>query len=156
MRLDYKHPLNKGVLGHLIADRTRLRSTAVPIIVPDQHPDPYMRAGSHPDIVERVWDRLGSSLPVDCRALVYGSPALVHPMEGVVFALAYGTEYAIRIPNDALARAMDLGCATKRTWTGGGEMRIQEEMGMNWLFGCWADEEKQWIARTYEECSLPT
>ncbi|MFC1817139.1 hypothetical protein ACFL0M_14660 [Thermodesulfobacteriota bacterium] len=55
----------------------RLRFSFEPMVSPDKHSDPYMEAGSHPEIVERVWDALGSSLPVDCRAIVYSAPALV-------------------------------------------------------------------------------
>ena len=117
---------------------------------PDQHPNPYLRAGSHPDIVGRLWDELGTSLPTDCRALIHGTPALVHPTEGVVIALAYGTQYAIRIPADAVQEARKIGCHTEHEWTGGGKTRLPDELGPNWFFGCWAEAEKDWLTRTYE------
>lgn len=151
MRLDEQHPLNQQLLAYLTADRKRPRFSPEPIMTPEQHPDPYMEAGSHPDAVERVWDVLGTALPADSRALVYGSPALVHPDAGIVLVLAFGTQYVIRIPTDTLARAQELGCKDRQTWTGGGETRIREVLGSNWLFGGWADEEKQWILRLYRE-----
>jgi hypothetical protein len=155
MRLDEEHPMNGGVLRHF-RDRKLLQSGPEPLVAPDRHPDPYMQAGSHPDIVERVWDTLGSTLPADCRALVYGTPALVHPVHGVVLALAYGTQYAIRVPNEAFGAALDAGCTTEQTWTGGGKTRIEKELGVGWVFGCWADEEEQWLARMYQQCAVAT
>jgi hypothetical protein len=155
MRLDELHPLNGKVLAYLSGDRTRERFSAEPILAPQQHPDPYMGAGSHPDCVERVWDVLGGALPAKSRALVYGSPALVHPAAGIVIALTFGTQYAIRIPADVHARAMKLGCKDTQKWSGGGETRIRELLGDDWLFGGWADEEKQWLARQYAELSRP-
>ena len=53
-----------------------------PVASPDTVGDPYYGQGSHPDVVERVWDQLGASLPTDCRCLVYGTPALVDPASG--------------------------------------------------------------------------
>ena len=91
MHLDPSHPLNQQVLRHVKAVRQR---NQVPIAGPDEHADPYMEAGSHPDIVARVWDQLGRSLPGDCRAMLYGGPALVDPHSGLIIALAYGTQYA--------------------------------------------------------------
>lgn len=151
MHLDQQHPLNKKVIDYLSADRKRPRSSAEPIMAPDQHADPYMQAGCHPDCVERVWDVLGTALPADSRALVYGCPALVHPVVGVVLALAFGTEYVIRIPADSMLKALELGCVDRRTRTGGGQTLIRIVLGDDWLFGCWADDEKRWIARVYSD-----
>jgi len=151
MRLDEQHPLNRQVIVYLTADRKRPRFSAEPILAPDRHPDPYLEAGSHPDIVERIWDKIGAALPADCRALVYGSPALVHSETGIVLALAFGTQYAIRVPADTLEIALGKGCTNRQTWTGGGETRIQEVLGNDWLFGGWSDAESQWIARLYRE-----
>jgi len=148
MRLDEKHPLNQLVLRYL-EDRKRIRFNPEPIIYPDNHSDPYIKAGSHPEIVERLWDNLGSSLPVDCRALVYGTPALVHPVLGVVFALGYGTAYAIRIPNESIQEALVVGCMRELKWSDGEKTLIEEELGKDWVFGSWAAEEKQWLAQVY-------
>ncbi|MCC6487462.1 MAG: hypothetical protein IT364_08170, partial [Candidatus Hydrogenedentes bacterium] len=96
MKLDTAHPMNRLAIEYF-RHREDRSPAPPPLAAPNEHPDPYMGAGSHPDIVERVWDVLGASLPRDCRALVYGTPALVHPAVGVVIALAYGTQYAIRV-----------------------------------------------------------
>ncbi len=149
MRLDASHPLNRLVLEHL-RNRAQIRFRHDPISVPQDHPDPYLRAGSHPDVVERVWDTLGAVLPVDCRVLVYGVPALVHSGAGVVLALAYGTQYALRIPETALDEAVRIGCKTRMVWGSGGETVLESEFGGDWVFGCWAGEEEAWLLGVYE------
>ena len=148
MRLDNEHPINRLALARL-RDPKRLRFRSEPITAPDEHEDPYFAAGAHPDIVERIWNDLNDSLPADCRAIVYGTPALVHPFAGVVLALAYGTAYAIRIPDDSIDDAIALGCRTEREWTSGGKTDIEDEFGRGWLFGAWLDKEVQWLGRVY-------
>ena len=88
MSIDQAHPLNAAVLRHLKSDTPA-------IAAPESHPDPYYGLGSHPDCVGRIWEELNTALPVECRAIVYGTPSLVEPKSGVVIALAYGTSYAL-------------------------------------------------------------
>lgn len=87
MKLDQSHPLNEIIIKHL-------KSDAVAIAPPDSHPNPYSELGCHPDTVEYVWDHLGAALTMDCRAIIYGYPALVHPDAGVILAMSYGTAYS--------------------------------------------------------------
>jgi hypothetical protein len=62
--------------------------------------DPLYGLGTHPDIIGELW-RLSGALPVECRWVVWGYPALVHPRTGVIFVLAYGTiGIAARLPPD--------------------------------------------------------
>jgi hypothetical protein len=145
LKLDDTHPMNQGLNKHL---RERHGGQEA-ISTPDTHPDPYLRAGSHPDIVGWIWDTLGSALPADCRAMVYGTPALVHPSIGVVLALAYGTAYLIRIPNDFVKDAKKSGYTTERTWSDGTRTDIQELLGPGWLFGSWEKEETSWLLTSY-------
>ena len=150
MKLDHSHPMNQGVIRHCGG-----REGVSPIAAPAEHPDPYLQAGSHPDVVERLWDGLGSGLPVDCRALVYGTPALVDPEIGVVLALAFGTQYALRVPDARLDEALNAGCRTGQDWTGGGRTDVEEELGRGWVFGCWADDELRWVGETRASVSAP-
>src|SRR5512145_2078070 len=96
IRLDIDHPANHGVLRSL-ESHARKRNRGLPLTLPDEQTDPYSKCGSHPDVVERVWDRLGKCLPENGRCLVYGTPALVHPRAGVVLATCNGTAYCLRI-----------------------------------------------------------
>ncbi len=52
--------------------------------------DPWYGLGTHPDIVEALWD-MDDSLPQRCRWVFWGRPSLVHPGTGVLFAIGVGT-----------------------------------------------------------------
>lgn len=145
LTLDDAHPLNQGIVTHLRkTDRGK-----DPVATPESHPDPYLWAGSHPDTVSWVWETLGGALPVDCRAIVYGTPALVHPRIGVVMAFAYGTAYAMRIPENMMNEAIKAGCNPERRWSDGSKTNVQDLFGHGWLFGCWDKKEANWLLAGY-------
>jgi hypothetical protein len=144
--IDADHPANKGVLRSL----GRRKKTAQPIQPPDSVADPYMRCGSHPDIVERVWGPLMRGLPAACRCILYGTPALVHPLSGVVLAVAYGTEYCLRLPDGAVAEALQAGACTSTTWTDGGSTNIRHRFGPDWVFGTFLPQEAAWCRAVYQ------
>lgn len=150
MKLDESHPLNRAVIQHV---RRNLppEDRGKPLAAPESHPDPYREAGSHPDIVEWLWDQLDAALPNDCRALFYGAPALIHPETGVVMALAYGTQYIIRVPDDAIPEALEAGCRIENVWSNGEKTDLEQELSAGWLFGCWSAREKRWLNRFYSE-----
>ena len=139
-----RQPLNDGVVRYL--DRHTYNNP------PDfqRAPEKYREAGSHPDVVERIWDQLGASLPDECRQIVLGTPALIHNKSGVVLALGIGTQYGIRIPR----RVLQEGKASPRTqvlWGSGGTMDIRAESGDDWAFGTWASVEEAWLQEAYRE-----
>ncbi len=145
MKFDENHTLNEKIVTHK-------KKPGVPAIgLPESHPDPYMRLGSHPEIVQRIWDDFGETLPEDCRAIIYGTPALVEPISGVVFAMSYGTAYAIRVPTQLIDMAYKAGCKAEKAWTGGGKTIIEEALGYGWVFGAWLDAESQWVIDVYNE-----
>src|SRR5262245_26871750 len=75
----------------------------------DSVANPRTGLGTHPDIVERLW-QLNAALPADCRWVVFGKPALVHLQTGVIFGHATGTlGYALRLPEATRAAADALG-----------------------------------------------
>ena len=74
-----------------------------------------MQLGSHPDAVQRVWDNLDGVLPEDCRAIVYGTAVLVDPNSDVVFAMSYGTAYALRVSRQQINAANEAGCKAEHT-----------------------------------------
>jgi hypothetical protein len=91
------HPANSGLRRH--RESRQLRRNIPPLARPDEVPRPYDTLGTHPDLVARLWDELYAKLPVDCRVVFYGAPALMHPTTGVVFAFAGGTHtYARACP----------------------------------------------------------
>jgi hypothetical protein len=55
--------------------------------------------GTHPDLVEMLWNKVTADVPMSCAHVVYGRPALVHPANGVIFGFAGGTSIlALRLP----------------------------------------------------------
>ena len=145
MKLDEAHPDNR-----LLIESCRARKPqAPPLATPDSNPQAYLNLGSHPDIVTRIWDELNGKLPADCRAIVHGSPALVNPEAGVVIAMAYGTRYALRVPESCVAAALALGCTTEQTWAGGASTDIAAQFGDGWLFGNWLKDEARWLAANF-------
>lgn len=68
-------------------------------------PDSWFGLSTHPDIVEQMW-AADDALPTQCRWLLWGRPALVHPSTGVVFAVGVGSiGWAARLPEAILASA---------------------------------------------------
>ena len=145
--LDENHPANVRVLASLNARADRRGKKPGPIADPRGVKDPYMNCGSHPDVVERVWNELSAALPADGRCLVFGTPALVHPRSGVVLAVCSGTAYCLRLPTGA---ARTRGQAVQE-WTDGGTTDLSVEFGTDWVFGRYLPGELDAIREVYRE-----
>ncbi len=146
LKLDAAHPLNEGVLRFLAGRAPR----KAPVAPRDSMGDAYTRLGCHPEIVERIWDTLGSRLPADCRCLVYATPALVHPASGVVFAFAGGTAYRLRLAPRGYQEALQKGWKTVQHFTLGYTEDVGQNLGPDWVFGNWKVDEVRWILAIYE------
>jgi hypothetical protein len=94
------HPANAGILCFLKRrSETFYGSSCPPSVSPKSIENPYDCLGTHPDLVQWLWDKITAKLPVCCSWVVYGAPVLVHPTTGVIFAFACGTgPYALRLP----------------------------------------------------------
>jgi len=143
---------NQGVFRFL-GSRLGAKSQ-VPAVTTANDPkrDYYMKAGSHPDVVARVWDELGKALPVNSRALAFGTPALIHHASGIVLAFALGTEYALRLPRRMGKQARPGGPRTVAKWSGGGSTDLARECGEGWIFGSYAADEIAWCAEAFRDC----
>lgn len=145
------HPANANLLKYL-GSPSRLagsRWADNPSCSPDTVEQPFLRLGTHPDVVEQLWKRLASTLPVECSWVVYGKPVLVHPTSAVIFAFGTGTIYALRFPNDALQQAVKLGARRSHTF-GGGSVLDLSDFGDEWIFGRWFKDEGHWCLRAFE------
>lgn len=116
---------------------------------PTSPPDPYLERGSHPDVVERIWDAINPCLPRDSRLIFCGTPALVHPECGVAFGLAIGTQYALRLPETLLDEALKAGARTVTRWRGGDDLDTGRDLGPEWVLGTWLEAELEWCRGTY-------
>lgn len=139
--LDLGHPENRGVLAYL----GRGERARAPIARPSSVPDAYQGCGCHPDVVERVWDGLGRALPRASRALVFGTPALVHVGSGVVLAVGLGTSYALRLPAAALSEPASATLECARTFRTAGQHLDLAPWGPRWRFGAYLAREPAWV-----------
>lgn len=144
--LDEAHPENAVLLAWLARDGHR-----TPIARPSSVADAFTQCGSHPDVVERVWDQLGAGLPRAARALVYGRPGLVHERRGLVLALALGTQYALRLPVGVVAEAEGAGLRSVHVYRTVGERVDVGAWGGTWRFGAWVREEAGWVVAVHAE-----
>jgi hypothetical protein len=115
----------------------------------DSRFDPYLALGSHPDIVERLWHGFGDALSPESRQIVCGSPALVHPVSGIVFAIAIGTSYVLRLSAETVKAAKEAGFQTTHMWSNRTTTDIEQELGPGWIFGQWSPMELTWLVEAY-------
>jgi hypothetical protein len=139
--MEIAQPSNEQVLAYL----GRAKREA-PVHAP-WHPGPegYFRCGCHPDIVERLWEQLGATLPTGSRCFILGVPTLIQPESGVILAIGIGTQYGLRLPGALGAEAIKAGAATQTTWSTGDEMDTRHELGPDWVFGAWLAGEPGWV-----------
>ena len=123
---------------------------------PDTAENPYVRQGAHPDIVMRIWDEIGKSLPTDCRCLIYGTPALIHHKTGTIMAIAIGTQYGLLLSTESIQKARKAGARTHTKWSDGTDMNIDQALGQNWFFGGWFSDEVTWCVDIYDELEQTT
>jgi hypothetical protein len=131
--------------------RAGKRTGAFPLSArPGDVDDPYYRLGTHPDVVEHLWDGLNPALPSDSRCVVLGRVALAHPARGVVLALAMGTGYALRLTPEDLEEALAAGHEVLHRYRTTGEALDLSEWGEGWCFGRYDRRERTWCVRAYE------
>src|SRR5438093_2759038 len=103
MRVDTGSLANAGILQYL-EGRSKKRPDKPADFLAERLPERVFRLrynlGTHPELVERLWDELTVKLPVKCEWVVYGTPILVHLETGIIFSFAVGTHtYTMRLPN---------------------------------------------------------
>lgn len=148
MSLVAGRPENAGPLRYLAHGRSAADAAFGP-----PPPDVDRRhLGTHPDIVDRLWDALNGALPSDCRWLVYDSPALVHPESGVILAAAIGTQYALRLQPEDAATAVEAGSELVHHFrTVDTTLELPDTFGPGWVFGRFDDREPAWLLSSFRE-----
>ncbi len=142
----FAHPLNSGLLGY-VSRCDSSRSDASLSCAPEEVNQPYLNLGTHPDVVERVWKKLGGSLAEDCRWVVHRRPVLVRKSSGVIFGFATGTVYALRLAAADFEVAMANGYAQQHKFLHA--VFDVSEFGPTWVFGRYKREEEDWIVRAF-------
>lgn len=142
------HAENRGVLAHLAREAPAGTALVAP---PSAVHDAYHECGSHPDVVEHVWDRLGAQLPRSSRVLLFGTPALLHSNTGIVLAVALGTAYALRLPTATLHDPAAASLEKSHTY-GSVDMTLDlAAWGSTWRFGAYHRLEATWVQRAANE-----
>ena len=141
------HPENAGALGYLAHGRPAADAGFGP---PPPDID-RLHLGTHPDIVDWLWDALNAALPVDCRWLVFDGPALVDPASGLILAAGIGTQYALRLLPEDVATAVEHGSElVHRFHTVGTALDLAATFGSDWVFGRHHEQEPDWLRARYE------
>lgn len=154
VKADESHLANAGILRHL-----KSFSQELPRWAPTYLFDRYELMAS-PDIEDQL-SLLGKSLPEPCGGMCYGSPVLVYPNGGIVFAAGIGgSSIILRLPE--LVRSDALASGARNEVHFGGQLGypketlLATEVGPDWVFiGAWLSHEdllkrKQWLRLAYE------
>ncbi len=76
---------------------------------------------------------------------MHGTPALVSPERGIIFAVALGTEYGMRLPPEELALARTAGAELVHEYrTTAVTLDLPARFGTGWVFGNFDRREPQW------------
>lgn len=142
---------NAGALGYLAHGRPADEADGGP---PSADVD-RLHLGTHPMVVDRLWEVLNGALPVDARRLVYDGPALLHP-NGVILAAAMGTQYALRLLPGDRAAAIAVGAEVVHHFrTVGTSLDLHATFGPEWVFGRFDEREPAWVLNSYESHGTP-
>ena len=165
MNVDFVDPRNAGVLRYLRnpydfivgpkAERfrdARERDLGAGRVRDSRSPDSvsWLNLGTHPDLIERLWRAVASTLPEPAQWVVYGSPVLAHPRTGIVFGWAGGTHtYALRLPPVMRRSAVEAGAQTVARYSNGDCLDVAR-IGDEWVLGNWLGAEPGWCASAYD------
>ena len=139
------HPDNAGALSYL----GHGRSAAEAVFGPPPTDVDRHHLGTHPTVVDRLWEDLNQALPVDARWLVFDGPALVHP-DGALLAAAVGTQYALRLlPADRDAAIAAGAEVVHHFQTVGTTLDLTATFGPDWVFGRYDEREAAWLLASY-------
>ena len=152
--INFAHPANRRLLTYLQSRNERGQDSELD---PATVENPYYTLGTHPEIVERLWDELGGTLPMPCRWILYGRPVLVHPSSGVVFGYAGGSlTYALRLPPIEREAAVKAGAKTIHEYPAYRELDVAPsrldlvDFGPEWVFGAWLGGEEAWCRAAFD------
>lgn len=144
---------NNGVIQYLKRVKAKNALEEVPLEAIADVYDIYLKTETHPEVGNRLWHELASALPSNCRWVLLATPTLVHPQTGIIFALALGTQYCLRLPPAVTLEAEKAGARTTTRWSDGSVLDLDKEFGPNWVFGRWLETEAFWCRIEYDTLS---
>src|SRR5688572_14249314 len=149
--VDASNPANQPALTSLEASARADR----PLTPAAEAIDPYYEAGCQPEVVGWMWERLSKKLPPESRCLIYGTPCIVQPSSGILLAVGMGTSYVIRLLQEFLPAAAEIGCTPRHVWGDGRVTDLGVEYGDGWVFGSYSRESVEWCRATFHHFSTP-
>lgn len=112
------------------------------------------RLGTHPDVVDWLWDNVNGALPTDARYLLLGGPALVEVGSGIVLALGLGTEYALRLELADFKQALAAGLEVVHSYRSVDvTLDLAATFGPGWVFGRFDGREPGWVSAAHAASS---
>lgn len=146
-------PRNFGVVGYILA---HAKPTAdIQNSAPSQLADPYYDLGCHPDLVELLWDKLPAELPEVCRWVVAGTPVLVRPGTGIIFAFGGGTHViGLRLPPEEVPGAVAAGATLLHEFSDGSTLDART-IGPEWVLIGWHRQGPAWCRMAYDFAGKP-
>ncbi|MEQ8855975.1 hypothetical protein [Gimesia sp.] len=154
MHVDTSNPVNWPVLSYFDINKPddEIEIYRVSDIPKELMEEAYFGCGSHPEIVGRVWDKLGQKIPDEACCLLNGHNCLLHDQTGIILAVCMGTQYSLRITDNSIEDAIGEGLSQECNWGGSGDFTdLRMEFGTNWFFGSFADQEIKWIQESYDD-----
>tara|TARA_R110002073_G_scaffold123819_1_gene267631 strand:- start:27438 stop:27905 length:468 start_codon:yes stop_codon:yes gene_type:complete len=138
-------PANAKVLEVL-----RGNAPKAPLETPVETADTW-QLGTHPDLVEYLWQTLGDTLPKPCARVAYAQPVLAAPGTSTIFAFAGGTgTLAMRLPQSALGEALRIDGFGK-TLSYPSAVLHASALGSGWAFVApFGADALRWCKEAYE------
>jgi hypothetical protein len=155
VEVDFSSPLNRGALEYLKKSRPE-RKAEWESISPLSVKNPILGTNTRRSIGVRLWSDLAASLPVECRWIVLGTPALVHPETGVLFGVSIGNQYFLRLTDADMASALKAEASTEDGLSDRRTPEMASELGPGWVFGSWQLAELAWCRAAYEALRAAT
>lgn len=92
---------NKGVVQYLNENKYKKNLEFIDDINLIKNSDKELKA--HPDIVGLLWNDYSKKLPVKCQMILFGTPVLINPTNGIIFGIAEGTNPPLlRLPQNQI------------------------------------------------------
>jgi len=92
---------NKGVIEYLNENKYKKNLEFIDDIslMKNRHEE----LNTHPDVVELLWNDYSKKLPVKCQMILFGTPVLINPTNGIIFGIAEGTNPPLlRLPSNQI------------------------------------------------------
>ncbi len=107
----------------------------------------YWSGGGHPDIAERL-AVLAGEIGRDAIDSLGGSFVIAHRSTATILATIIGTAYTLRVAPPLHDELHQADVSSTKTWSDGRTTDLFAEVGPDWVWGSWHNDEPRWLAET--------